>query len=79
MAFDFINAELQKKQDAGYLRRRHCVEYEKDGIICVAGEHYLNFASNDYLGMRQHPGVLQRRRQRRVSVSDGLHTGTCGP
>ena len=59
MAFDFINAELQKKQDAGYLRRRHCVEYEKDGIICVAGEHYLNFASNDYLGMRQHPGVLQ--------------------
>ncbi|MBU3022478.1 8-amino-7-oxononanoate synthase [Aestuariibacter sp. A3R04] len=59
MAFDFIHAGLQEKQEAGYLRERVCIEYEKDAIICINGEHYLNFASNDYLGMRQHHGVLQ--------------------
>ena len=59
MAFEFIDTALKEKQEAGYLRRRHIVEYEKDDVICVNGEHYLNFASNDYLGMRQHPGVLQ--------------------
>ncbi len=59
MAFEYIDTALKEKQEAGYLRRRHIVEYEKDGVICVNGEHYLNFASNDYLGMRQHPGVLQ--------------------
>lgn len=59
MAFDFIRAGLVEKQQAGYLRERVCVEYEKDAIICINGEHYLNFASNDYLGMRQHQGVLQ--------------------
>lgn len=59
MAFEFIDAALKQRQAAGYLRRRTCIEYEKDGIICIDGQHYLNFASNDYLGMRQHPGVLQ--------------------
>ncbi|MBU2977450.1 8-amino-7-oxononanoate synthase [Alteromonas sp. C1M14] len=59
MAFDFISARVAEKSAAGYLRARTCVEYEKDGIICVDGAHYLNFASNDYLGMRQHEGVLQ--------------------
>ena len=59
MAFDWMAPHLQQKQQDGYLRQRVCVEYEKDGIICVGGRHYLNFASNDYLGMRQHEGLLQ--------------------
>ncbi|QJR79800.1 8-amino-7-oxononanoate synthase [Alteromonas pelagimontana] len=59
MAFDFMASALQQKAQAGYLRERQCVEYEKDGVISVGGQHYLNFASNDYLAMRQHQGVLQ--------------------
>ena len=59
MAFDFITQSLSQKTEQGYLRRRICVEYEKDGIVCIDGQHYLNFASNDYLGMRQDPGLLQ--------------------
>ena len=59
MPFNWIADHLQQKQNDGYLRHRTPIEYEKDGIICVAGQHYLNFASNDYLGMRQHEGLLQ--------------------
>ncbi|MBO7923417.1 8-amino-7-oxononanoate synthase [Alteromonas sp. K632G] len=59
MAFDWLEARLAERAQQGYLRKRVCQQYEKDNIICIDGEHYLNFASNDYLGMRQHEGVLQ--------------------
>ncbi|AEF03886.1 aminotransferase class I/II-fold pyridoxal phosphate-dependent enzyme [Alteromonas naphthalenivorans] len=59
MAFDWLEARLSERAQRGYLRKRVCQQYEKDNIICIDGEHYLNFASNDYLGMRQHEGVLQ--------------------
>lgn len=59
MPFDWMARELEHKQQQGYLRSRTVVEYEKDGVISVAGNHYLNFSSNDYLAMRQHEGLLQ--------------------
>jgi len=59
MAFDWLEARLNERAQQGYLRKRVCQQYEKDNIICIDGEHYLNFASNDYLGMRHHEGVLQ--------------------
>ncbi len=59
MAFDWLEGRLSERAQQGYLRKRVCQQYEKDNIICIDGEHYLNFASNDYLGMRQHEGVLQ--------------------
>lgn len=59
MAFSWLESRLQERASQGYLRQRFCLQYEKDNIICINGEHYLNFASNDYLGMRQHEGVLQ--------------------
>jgi len=59
MAFNWLESRLGERASQGYLRQRHCQQYEKDNIICINGEHYLNFASNDYLGMRHHEGVLQ--------------------
>lgn len=59
MAFDWLQASLAQRAEDGYLRTRHCQQYEKDAVVNIDGEHYLNFASNDYLGMRQHQGVLQ--------------------
>ena len=59
MPFDWMARELEHKQQQGYLRSRTVVEYEKDSVICIAGKHYLNFSSNDYLAMRQHEGLLQ--------------------
>lgn len=59
MAFSWLDATLNARDEEGYLRRRVTQSYEKDNIICIDGAHYLNFASNDYLGMRHHEGVLQ--------------------
>lgn len=59
MAFEFVAQALSRKRDDGLYRHRACVEQDHDGVISIDGKHYLNFASNDYLGMRQHPQVLQ--------------------
>ncbi|WP_334028246.1 aminotransferase class I/II-fold pyridoxal phosphate-dependent enzyme [Alteromonas sp. P256] len=59
MSFSWLDDALTQRAQAGLLRQRVCQQYEKDNVICINGDHYLNFSSNDYLGMRQHEGVLQ--------------------
>lgn len=59
MAFEFIDAQLAQRQQDGYYRQRTCIDYERDGVIAINGNHYLNFGSNDYLGLRHNQGVLQ--------------------
>ncbi|MDC8831773.1 aminotransferase class I/II-fold pyridoxal phosphate-dependent enzyme [Alteromonas gilva] len=59
MSFEFISTQLSERQRDGYYRQRTCVDYERDGMIAVNGQHYLNFGSNDYLGLRHDQGVLQ--------------------
>lgn len=44
---------------SGYWRQRRCVTQQHDAMICVDDTFYLNFSSNDYLGLSQHPEVLQ--------------------
>ena len=59
MAFDFIPFELAQRRGQSLLRSRVCVEESTGTLIRVDGQHYINFASNDYLGMRQSIDVLQ--------------------
>jgi len=59
MAFDWLETKLTQRAEQGLLRQRYCQQYEKDNIICINDNHYLNFSSNDYLGMRQNEGMLQ--------------------
>jgi 8-amino-7-oxononanoate synthase len=59
MAFDFLAATLEQREASSLRRVRYPVVSNKDGIIEIKGKHYLNFASNDYLGLSQHEQVLQ--------------------
>ncbi len=59
MAFEFIADAVAKRKADHLFRTRHCVNSNKNGVIEIANQHYLNFASNDYLGLSQHEHVLQ--------------------
>lgn len=59
MAFDFIASALDKRQSEGLLRTRHIVESAAGPMIEIGGQHYINFSSNDYLGMRRSSLVAQ--------------------
>ena len=57
MAFDFIHQQLQAQQQKNRLRRRVCIEESHDMMIKVNGKSYINFSSNDYLGLGQNLDV----------------------
>lgn len=57
MAFDFIHQKLQQQTAQSRYRQRFCVEKMSGQNIIVNGETYLNFSSNDYLGLNQHPDI----------------------
>jgi 8-amino-7-oxononanoate synthase len=59
MSFEFLRTNLAEKESLGLLRERRSIASNKDGIIEVKGKHYINFASNDYLGLSQHTQVRQ--------------------
>lgn len=59
MTFAFIEPSLAARASQGLLRRRKVVSHTADGVITIDGQTCLNFASNDYLGLSQHPDVLQ--------------------
>ncbi|MFT6269207.1 MAG: 8-amino-7-oxononanoate synthase [Alphaproteobacteria bacterium] len=59
MAFEFLAKTVHQREASSLRRVRYPVVSNKDGIIQINGRHYLNFASNDYLGLSQHEQVLQ--------------------
>ncbi|MGS2721228.1 aminotransferase class I/II-fold pyridoxal phosphate-dependent enzyme [Paraglaciecola aestuariivivens] len=59
MAFDFIQQSLQQRRAEGLLRSRTTISSASGPLIEVDGQHYLNFSTNDYLGMRRSQVVAQ--------------------
>ena len=59
MAFEFIAGDLEARDHQHLLRKPVVVKESHDGMIEVDGKPYINFSSNDYLGLKQDPTVLQ--------------------
>ena len=58
--FNFIDTQLSQQKVANRYRQRACVSGDKTSVaseITVAGKHYINFSSNDYLGLNNHPEI----------------------
>lgn len=59
MAFDFIQSKLAERETLGLLRSRKQITGGAGALTEIDGQHFLNFSSNDYLGMRHSEPVLQ--------------------
>ncbi|POP46019.1 8-amino-7-oxononanoate synthase [Superficieibacter electus] len=53
-----IDSALAQRQAASALRRRQAVAQGAGRWLMAEGQRYLNFSSNDYLGLSQHPQVI---------------------
>ncbi len=75
---------LERLRERGLLRELRTVINDNCGEIEFAGNRFVNFASNDYLGLSQHPAVAEAAREAiaRYGIGAGasrLITGTHPP
>ncbi|MGW8227658.1 MAG: 8-amino-7-oxononanoate synthase [Gammaproteobacteria bacterium] len=53
-----LKAQLAEREQAGLYRRRQVIESPQGMEVELDGRRYLNFSSNDYLGLASHPQVI---------------------
>ena len=54
-----LHQACAERAEAGLLRRLRCVADTDGAEVVIGGRRLLNFASNDYLGLAQHPRVRE--------------------
>ena len=55
----YISDELSKIKESGLYRELKAVENAQDTRIAIEGKTYLSFCSNNYLGLANHPYVIE--------------------
>ncbi len=57
-----LRAVLEERRAAGLYRQCQTLESGQGPLVRVDGQEYLNFCSNDYLGLASHPRVIESLR-----------------
>src|SRR3989338_8140303 len=57
---EFISQELEELKKSGLHRTLSTIEKIDGTKIIINGKEYINFCSNDYLGLSQHPKVKEK-------------------
>tara|TARA_R110002072_G_scaffold16666_1_gene64786 strand:- start:5480 stop:6646 length:1167 start_codon:yes stop_codon:yes gene_type:complete len=75
-----LRTGLAQRQTAGLYRHRVTLNSAQGAKVCIQGREYLNFCSNDYLGLAAHPRVIERFRSAAVEfgVGSGASHLVCG-
>ena len=59
-----FNRELQEIKDAGTYKEERVITSQQDADIEVAsGEHVINFCANNYLGLANHPRIMEAAKE----------------
>ena len=57
---DKLNKELQEIREAGLFKTERIITSSQDAVIKIStGEEVINFCANNYLGLSNHPEVIQ--------------------
>lgn len=61
---DTLNKELQEIQEAGLYKSERIITSSQDAVIKIStGEEVINFCANNYLGLSNHPEVIQAAKE----------------
>ncbi len=63
MSFNQLALELEERKLASLYRQRRVLESPQEPEVRVDGKSYLAFCSNDYLGLANHPLIIQAFKQ----------------
>ncbi len=63
MLFDRLRQQLNEREQAHQYRRRRVMTSPQGVRVRINGREYLNFCSNDYLGLANHPALKARFNQ----------------
>jgi len=58
-----LSSALQKLQQQHRYRQRHILQTAQSTTVCIDGKTYTAFASNDYLGLANHPDLIEAGRE----------------
>ena len=57
---DTLNKEIQELKEAGLYKSERIITSAQDAVIKITtGQEVINFCSNNYLGLSNHPEVIQ--------------------
>lgn len=71
MAFNYFISDVEKQKQRARYRARECVAEQNGRYVEINHKRYLNFSSNDYLGLNHHLEINQ-------ALSEGADKfGTC--
>ncbi len=73
MDLSFLAQEISRLKEEGRYRRLRCMSSPQEEEITIEGKKLLNFSSNNYLGLANHPEVVQAFTEyaRRYGVGSG--------
>lgn len=54
-----LQSRLKQRQAQDMMRQRLTLESGQDTEISINGQHFINFSSNDYLGLASHPKLIE--------------------